>query len=123
MESFLHLMWEELLGRENGPMKIRLILQPLAATALAIRAGLRDARAGRPLYFSSIFTDPGHRREILRDGWKDVGRVFLIAVAIDLVYQILVFRWFYPSQDVIVAATLALVPYLIFRGVVNRVAR
>jgi hypothetical protein len=123
MEDFLMRMWEEIVGRGSGPMKIRLILQPLAAAILAIRAGVKDAREGCPLYFWSIFTDQVHRRAILRDGWKDVGRVFVIAVIIDCIYQVIVFRWFYPSQALIVAVILALLPYLVFRGLLNRIAR
>jgi hypothetical protein len=123
MEDFLVRMWEELIGRDSGPMKIRLILQPIAAAVIAIGAGLRDAREGRALYFWSIFKNPVDRREILRDGWEDIGRVFIIAVVIDFIYQTIVFRWFYPSPALIVAATLALLPYLIFRGLLNRIRR
>src|SRR5262245_18380233 len=74
-------------------MKIRLILRPITAILLAIRAGVHDARASRPLYFWLICTDRVHRRDILRDGWKAVGRVFVIAVVIDFIYQVIVFQW------------------------------
>lgn len=60
---------------------------------------------------------------MLRDGWKAVGKVFVIAVIIDLVYQLIVFRWFYPVEALLVAAILAFVPYLLIRGPVNRIAR
>ncbi len=104
-------------------MTFRLIVQPIVAAIIAIRAGWKDGREGRPLYFWSIFTDRAQRREILRDGWKDVGRVFLIAVIIDGIYQIIVVRWFYPGEALIVAAILAILPYLIVRGLMNRIAR
>jgi hypothetical protein len=39
---------ENLIGRSEGPMTFRLILQPAMAVFLAIRAGLRDAREGKP---------------------------------------------------------------------------
>jgi hypothetical protein len=61
--------------------------------------------------------------DMLRDGWKAVGKVFVIAVIIDLVYQLIVFRWFYPGEALLVAAILALIPYLLIRGPVNRIAR
>ena len=32
---------------------------------------------------------------------EDIGRVFIIAVVIDFIYQTIVFRWFYPSQALI----------------------
>ena len=104
-------------------MTFRLLLQPAAAMFLAARAGLKDAREDRPLYFWSIFTDPVNRREILRDGWKDVAKVFAMAVVIDFVYQIIALRWIYPGEALIVAALLAILPYLIFRGLLNRAAR
>jgi hypothetical protein len=107
----------------GGPLTFRLILQPLVATIFAVRAGLNDARAGRPLYFWSIFTDPANRWNILHEGWKDVAKLFIVAVLIDCVYQVIALRWIYPEEALIVAAILAFVPYLLIRGLVNRIAR
>jgi hypothetical protein len=104
-------------------MKMRLILQPMMAILRAIRAGRHDARAGRPLSFWSRFTQRAHRRAILRDGWKNMGKVFLIAVVIDCIYQVIVFRWLYPAPALSVAVMLTIFPYLIGRGVLNRIAR
>jgi hypothetical protein len=123
MEDLLNRIFENLIGRVSGPMKFRLILQPLMAIIFAVRSGLKDAKEGNPPYFWAMFTDPTSRRDMLRDGWKSVGKVFVIAVIIDLVYQIIVFRWFYPGEAVLVAAILAFVPYLLIRGPVNRIAR
>lgn len=123
MKEFLVRTWQDLVGRVDGPMTFRLILQPLVAAIIAVLAGLKDAREGRPAYFWAIFTDPVNRRSRLREGWKDVAKVFIMAVLIDFIYQLIVFRWFYPGQAVIVAILLALVPYLLIRGPVNRVAR
>lgn len=123
MEDLLSRIFENLIDRVSGPMKFRLILQPLMATIFAVRSGLRDAKEGRPAYFWAIFTDSGNRRGMLRDGWKSVGTIFLIAIIIDIVYQIIVFRWFYPLEAIVVAAMLAFVPYLVIRGPVNRIAR
>jgi hypothetical protein len=39
--------WEDLIGRLGGPITFRLILQPSIAVILAIRDGLKDAKAGR----------------------------------------------------------------------------
>src|SRR3990172_5220497 len=123
MEDLLTRFVENLLGRVSGPMKFRLILQPLMAVIFAVRSGLKDAKEGRPAYFWAIFTDPANRRDMLRDGWKSVGKVFIVAIIIDLVYQIIVLRWFYPLEALIVAAILAFLPYLLIRGPVNRIAR
>jgi hypothetical protein len=115
--------WADLVGREHGPMTFRLVLQPLTAVVFAVRSGLRDAREGRPAFFWAAATDPGRRASLLRLGWADVGRLFVVAGALDVVYQILVLRWLYPGQALIVAAALAVVPYVAVRGVVTRVAR
>lgn len=114
---------EQLVGRIDGPMAFRLILQPIAAAFFAIRSGMRDGRTGKPLYFWALFSKGNDRRAMLRDGWKDIGRIIVIAILIDLVYQILVFHSIRPLQAATVAAVLALLPYLIARGVANRITR
>lgn len=123
MEEQFARLWENLWGRIGGPMSFRLVLQPAMALFFGIRDGLKDARTGKPAYFWAIFADPSHRGELLRDGWKSVAKVFVIAVAIDAVYQFIVLRWFYPGEALITAAILAFVPYLLIRGPVNRIAR
>lgn len=123
MEDLLTRIFENLIGRVSGPMKFRLILQPLMAAIFAIRGGLKDAKGGRPAYFWALFTDSAHRQDLLRDGWKSVGRVFILAIIIDVVYQFIVFRWVYPVEALLVAAILAFIPYLLIRGPANRIAR
>jgi hypothetical protein len=123
MEEWLSRLGEDLIGRVSGPMKLRLILQPLMATLLAVRDGLKDARQGRPPWFWAVFTTASHRRDLVRDGWKSVGKVFLLAVVLDTVYQFIELRWFYPFESILVACLLALVPYILIRGPANRVWR
>jgi hypothetical protein len=120
MEELLKRVLVNLGGRVDGPFTFRLILQPLVAAMFAIRAGLRDARAGRPAYAWSLCFDRGHSRELLLEGWKDVARVFFAAVIVDVIYEIVVFHWIYPGESLMVAAILALLPYLLIRGVSNR---
>ena len=80
---------------------------------------------GKDGYLSAgkIISNPVNRQDLLREGWKDIAYVFLAAVVIDLVYQILELRWFHPEEALIVAAILALVPYWVLRSVTNRVSR
>ena len=111
---------ENLTDRVTGPMKFRVLLQPIMASIFAIRAGLRDARTGKPPYFWALITDPAHRLAMLRDGWKDVSKVFVFALALDVVYQIIELRFVYPGEAIIVALVLAIVPYLILRALTNR---
>jgi hypothetical protein len=112
-----------LVGRVGGRFTFRLLLQPTVATFFAIRAGLKDARTGRAPYGWAVLSDSTKRRNLLSEGWADVAKVFAIAVIIDLVYQNIELRWFYPEESLIVAASLALVPYLLLRSPTNRIAR
>jgi hypothetical protein len=123
MEDILTRFFQDLVDRVSGPMKFRLVLQPLMATIFAIRDGMKDARVGRAPYSWAIFTDPVHRRELLRSGWKSVGKVFVLAVTLDAVYQYIELSMFYPVEAVLTASILALVPYLLLRGPINRLMR
>jgi hypothetical protein len=123
VDEILKRVWENLIGRSTGPMNFRLIIQPLVASFLAIRSGLKDAREGRPAFLWSVATDPSYRPAFLRHAWKDVGKVFLIAVVLDAIYQLLVQRGVYVLELLIVAIMLAVVPYLLIRAPVNRAAR
>jgi hypothetical protein len=113
----------QLLARVSGPMKFRLVLQPVMAGIFAIRSGLADAKAGKPPYFWALLSNPGERTDMIKDGWKSVGKVFVLALILDIVYQIIVLRFVYPGEVVIVAFLLAIVPYLALRGLVTRMAR
>ena len=122
MDEMLTRLWENLGGRIGGPMSLRLLLQPTIAAILAIKSGLGDARAGKPPYLWTILTNTEDRRDLLRSGWKSIAKVFTMAVVLDVVYQLIVNRWVYPLESVIVAFLLACVPYLLVRGPVNRIA-
>ena len=123
MDELFARIFEDLAGRVTGPMKFRLLLQPAMAIFFAIRSGLKDAREGKPAYFWALFTQPGERKAMLHDGWKSVGKVFVLAIVLDAIYQFIELRWIYPGEAVLVAVILAIVPYLLARGLVNRIAR
>jgi hypothetical protein len=123
MNESLHQVWQRIAARPSGPFALRFYLQPAIATIFAIRDGLRDAQAGRPAYFWSLLSDRENRRERVRAGWKSVGKVFIAAVILDIVYQLVVLHSIHPLETLLVATTLALVPYIIFRGPINRVVR
>ncbi|MGC2526213.1 MAG: hypothetical protein WA639_00590 [Candidatus Acidiferrum sp.] len=114
---------EHMVSRVSGPMKFRLVLQPVMASIFAIRSGLADAKAGRAPYFWTLVSDPAQRDYMIKDGWKGVGKVFILALVLDVVYQIIVLRFVYPGEATLVAFILAILPYLILRGLVTRLAR
>ena len=120
---FITRMSETLLARVTGPMKFRLLLQPSMSLFLAIRGGLKDAREGKPPYFWGLFTDPAERKVMLKDGWKSISKLFILALVLDVIYQIIVQRFVYVGEAMLVAIILAMVPYLLVRGPVNRIAR
>lgn len=120
MEEMFSRGWHELIARDNGPLFFRFICQPLVAMIFAVRVGRRDAREQRPAFFWRVVGEPTQRRFLLRELWKDIGKLFLVAVVLDIIYQIIALHWIYPIQTLIVATVLAIVPYLVFRGLTNR---
>lgn len=122
-------MWElfaetmEWGDRLRGPLHFRLIVQPLVACVLGVRAGLRDAREGKPPYFWALVTGAAPRLDVLREGWKDVGTVWLVGVALDVIFQLITRRAVRPLESVVVAIVLVVLPYLVLRGPVTHIAR
>lgn len=120
-------MWlrfvRNLLGRFDGPLHFRLIVQPMMAAIFGIYGGIKDGRAGRPAYLWSMFLSSHHRKELLREAWKRVGRVFIFAVVLDVGYQLYEQGTLYPGETLVVAFVLAIVPYFIVRGPANRIGR
>jgi hypothetical protein len=114
---------QALIARVHGPFAFRFILQPLTAAFIACRAGLRDARAGRPPFGWVVITNSADRHDLLREAWKEMATVFIAAVTVDLLYEEIVFHALYPTQSLIVATVLALLPYPLFRGPLNRIVR
>ena len=123
MDDLLARIWTDLVGRLTGPLTLRIYLQPTMATIFAIRDGLRDIRTRRHPYFWSLINRPEQRRALIRDGWQSIGKVFTLALVLDAIYQWKVFRWFYPFEAVNVALILAVVPYVLVRGLVYRLGQ
>ena len=121
MLEMLTRAFENLIARDSGPLHFRLFLQPLVATILAIRAGWADAWEGNPIFFWSLARDPAKTATMLRNLWRIAGKVFLVAIALDIVYQLIVLRWIYPLETLIVATMLALVPCMLVRAIGNRI--
>jgi len=120
MEDTLARIWEHLVGRLTGPLTFRVLLQPTMSTLFAVRDGLRDARARQPPFLWTILGSPDDRRRLIRDGLLAIGKLILMALVVDFVYQLVVFRRLYPVEAIDVAFLLAVVPYFVIRGPVNR---
>jgi hypothetical protein len=115
--------WHDLLARPTHVLAFRFVLQPVMATLLAVRDGLKDARTGRSPYFWSILTSREERGLRLREGLHATARVILLALAMDVAYQIISFGVFYPVEAALVVFMLAFAPYLLVRGPAARIAR
>jgi len=120
MHDIYQRLWNNLTGRISGPMHFRLVLQPLMAAGFATWSGIKDARAGRPAFLWTVITDPFQRSTLLRQGWKDVGKIFILAIVLDAIYQVIVQGGVYFLELLIVAPTLAFVPYVLLRGPITR---
>ena len=114
---------EQLIGRSIGPLNFRLVVMPTVVTLLAIWAGLRDAREAQPAFLWGIISDPSQRPQQMLAAWKDITRIFIMAIVLDTAYQLMVLRAFYVVQALIVAVACAIAPYLLFRGPTARLAR
>jgi hypothetical protein len=112
--------WEGIVARLDGPFHFRFIGQPLMASVLAVIDGIKDAKMGKPPYFWAVIVTPGHRKELLRDGWKSICKVFIVAMLLEGLYQVIVHQLDYRGYFLVAAFTLAIFPYLILRGPTNR---
>jgi hypothetical protein len=113
---------QNLIDRVSGPMHFRFILQPVMASIFAVIAGLRDAKANRPPYLWSLISDASHRADMVSPDGKVWARWIIVALALDLAYQVIVLHFVYLGEAIIVAFIVVIAPYLILRGLVTRLA-
>ena len=126
MDTLLEMFFRglgELVARFSGPLNFRLFVMPTVVSVLAIRAGLGDARAGRPPFLLGVLARPRERRDLFRSAIRDAGKVFVMAIILDTAYQLYVLGTLRPVQVLIVAIASAIVPYVLVRGLTLRVAR
>lgn len=116
-------IWRDIFDRPGGPMTFRFVLQPVMAAIAAFHDGAKDARAGRTAYLWTLLTSSADRGERLREGVISTGRIILLGIGMDAVYQYTVLKTFYPGEMVVIAILLAFVPYLLLRGPFARLAR
>lgn len=115
--------FHDLIDRPDGPMRFRFILQPVMAAIAAIRDGRADAVAGHSPFLSTILHKTKDRPVRLPQALNATARIILLGVVMDVIYQVLVLKTFYPAEAAVTALMLAFLPYGIIRGVVLRVAR
>lgn len=123
LEDFIPRILENLSGRLDGPMSFRFLMQPAMAVLFGVLNGLRYAREGRSFLLWGGPKDPAERRAQQLATWKSIGKVFAIAIVLDVIYQVWILKGFYPLEALIVAIVVALVPYFLVRFIVNTIAK
>ena len=123
IHEILTRFWDQLIAQPSGPLAFRFILQPAMAAIFAIRDGLKDARADRPPFLRIMLSEPSQRGAYLREGLKRVSRVIVFAFVMDAIYQYIVLHRFYLIEALVTVFVLAVLPYLLLRGPVDRIAR
>ena len=118
-----HRFWADIFGRVGGPMAFRFILQPGMAFVAALHDGIKDARYGHKSFFWNVREGSLQQSGRLREGLIATARVALIGLSMDVIYQFKEFDRFYPAEAVMMALLLAVLPYFIFRWIVENVAR
>jgi hypothetical protein len=119
MDSLLNVLQpglDQFVGRLSGPLNFRLVVMPTVVTVLALRAAWKDHQDGRPAFLGLLIKDPVERSRLFQQGLKNIGRIFIVAIVLDIAYQLMVFRWVYPGMVLVVAVVCAIVPYVLVRG-------
>ena len=126
MEEILTRYFENLIARTDGPLNLRFFIQPTVSLIFALRAAFKDAKEGAVPYLWRFIVSKDKRVLVAREGWKDFGKIFIVGMVFDITYQlIMIFKmksevYFYPLESITVATCLAIVPYILFRGPMNR---
>ena len=112
-----------LIGRIDGPLHFRLILQPAMAIWFAVRDGIKDARANKPAYFWNMVAHPSQAGGLLKSGLEAVAKVICLGLVMDAIYQAIELHRFYPGEAILVVLIVAFVPYVLARGPAGRIAQ
>jgi hypothetical protein len=115
--------WGDIFARFGGPMTFRFFLQPTMAAIAAIHDGVKDARGEHKSFFWSAWFDRTQPTGRLREGLTSVARVLLLGICMDVIYQFKELDTFYPAEAAVIAILLAVIPYFIFRWIVEIIAR
>jgi hypothetical protein len=106
-------------GIFGGSFQWRLILQPLAAIILGVRLGIRDAKQGERPFFASLFHEPKRAKRLATEA-RQAALPLAIAFIVDSILQHLINHHIRPLQALFVGGLLVFLPFLIVRGLTNR---
>ncbi len=80
-------VWQNLLERTEGPMKLRFFFQPAMSLFFAIRAAIRDSKNGTVPYLWRFAFGKDQRKSIAKEGWKDVLKNVIVRIIQDIIYH------------------------------------
>lgn len=129
MPNLFYEIWENLVARTRGPLNFRFVLFPVLAVLFALRAAMRDVKKQRPPYLWRLLSTWKERRAVIQEGRRDLGNLFVFAMLLDILYQVVVVyilqgtEIFYPLESIFVALILTILPYVLIRGPANRLIR
>jgi hypothetical protein len=116
-EAFIN----EIAARITGPLGFRFIIQPLVAILLGVLDGIGDNKSGSPPYVVHFFTHPEKRWALLKSAGVSALKPIIVGIIIDAIAQYLIFNTIHPMEAVVVGTMIIAIPYVITRGLVNRV--
>ena len=119
---FTERFFEDLWARLSGPGRLRFVLQPTVAVLLGVRDGKRDWRTRRPPFILGLALRRTHRRDLWRSAIASVRDLVAIAIILDIISQMLIFREIHPGAALVLGPVLIAVPYSISRAFTNRIA-
>jgi hypothetical protein len=114
---------DDIVARLHGPGRLRFIFQPLAAILLGAREGVKDARAGNPPFLWGLAFRSSHRSGLMRSALASVRDLVAVAILLDVVAQLLIFRMVHPGAALLLGPVLIALPYATSRALTNRIAR
>jgi hypothetical protein len=119
---FASTFFTDLPRRLAGPGRFRFVLQPTIATALGIRDGIADRRAGRGPFLRELILGED-RWALLSSGIAVTRNLVLMGILLDTICQWLILGVAYPAAALVVGPVLIASPYAVARALANRAAR
>jgi hypothetical protein len=120
---FTRQFFEDILARLSGPGRLRFILQPVVAIFLGSRDGMKDARLGHAPFLWVLLFHRNRRSDAFRSAINSLRNLVALAILMDVIAQILIFRQVRPGAALLVGPVLIGVPYGLARAFANRLAR
>jgi hypothetical protein len=118
-----HRFVDDMVARLHGPGRMRFIFQPTVAIILGVRDGVKDARAGNPPFLSGLVFHRTDRPGLLRGALASVRDLVAVAILLDVVAQLLIFRMVHPGAALLLGPVLIGMPYAVSRALANRITQ